>query len=80
MVADFLTRDSKKIRKDQIIAAVRSEEQAAALKKLGINVLQVDLTDEKAVIESILRYNSMNLLFIGLLAAKLADYNTFQSA
>ncbi|KAF2231493.1 NAD(P)-binding protein [Viridothelium virens] len=34
-----------------------SKEQAKALSTLGINVLQLDLTDEKAVVQSLLRYN-----------------------
>jgi uncharacterized protein YbjT (DUF2867 family) len=46
------------IKKEHISAAVRTEEQAKALNKLGINVLQLDLTDEKAVVESLLRHQS----------------------
>jgi len=48
--------------KEQIFAAVRSDEQAKALSKLGINVLQIDLTDQKSVVEILLRYNSKNFL------------------
>ena len=44
-----------------IIAAVRSEEQAKSLSKLGINVLQLDLTDENAVLETVVGHDSMNL-------------------
>ena len=50
------------IKKENISAAVRSKEQAKALLSLGINVLQLDLTDEKAVIESLLRYDSTKIL------------------
>ncbi|KAL9086375.1 MAG: hypothetical protein Q9165_007161 [Trypethelium subeluteriae] len=55
--ADFLISNNALIAKDNISAAVRSEEQAKALSNLGINVLQLDLTDENAVIESLLRYD-----------------------
>ncbi|RDW59919.1 hypothetical protein BP6252_13006 [Coleophoma cylindrospora] len=57
LVADFLARNSPLIKKDQIHAAVRSDEQAEALSKLGIHVLQLDLTNEDAVVESVLRHN-----------------------
>ncbi|KAF4612842.1 hypothetical protein G7Y89_g15531 [Cudoniella acicularis] len=54
LVADFLASNSTQFRKENITAAVRSEEQAKTLSKLGINVLQLDLTDEKVVVESLL--------------------------
>ncbi|KAI9832678.1 MAG: hypothetical protein M1819_004263 [Sarea resinae] len=57
VVADFLASNSTLIKKEQITAAVRSAEQANALSKSGINVLQLDLTDEKAVVDSVLRHN-----------------------
>jgi hypothetical protein len=43
--------------KEKIIAAVWSEEQATALSKLGITVLRLDLTNESAVVESVLHHN-----------------------
>ena len=46
------------IGKANISAAVRSEEQAQALSRLGINVLQLDLTSEKDVVETLLRHKS----------------------
>jgi hypothetical protein len=58
MLADFLTRSDSLIEKNNISAAVRSEEQANILSKLGINVLKLDLTDEKAVVEGLLSNNS----------------------
>jgi hypothetical protein len=61
LVADFLASNNTLIEKEHINAAVRSEEQAKALSKLGINVLQLDLTDEKAVVESLLRHDSTKL-------------------
>ncbi|MCJ1432429.1 hypothetical protein MMC27_001785 [Xylographa pallens] len=57
IVADFLANNNNLIRKAHIVAAVRSEEQAKSLSKLGITVLQLDLTDENAVVEALLRYN-----------------------
>ena len=61
IVADFLASNNTLIKREHISAAVRSEEQAKALSKLGINVLQLDLTDEKAVVESLLRHDSTKL-------------------
>ena len=58
MLADFLARSDSLIEKNNISAAVRSEEQANILSKLGINVLKLDLTDEKAVVEGLLSNNS----------------------
>ncbi|KAL4778429.1 hypothetical protein BJX76DRAFT_143798 [Aspergillus varians] len=57
LVADFLSDNSPAISKDQIIAAVRSQEQADALAKLDIPVLQLDLADKDAVLEAILSHN-----------------------
>ena len=58
LVTDFLANNNTLINKENIIAAVRSEEQAKSLSELGINVLQLDLTDEEAVVESLSRQNS----------------------
>lgn len=58
VVADFLAGKNIRIEKEHICVAVRSKEQAKALSKLGINVLQLDLTDEKTVVESLLRCES----------------------
>lgn len=52
-----MASSNKLVKKENIIAAVRSEEQATALSKLEITVLQLDLTNENAVVESILRHN-----------------------
>lgn len=61
LVADLLANKDTRVENERIIAAVRSEEQAKALSDLGINVLQLDLTDEKVVVESLLHHNSMRL-------------------
>jgi uncharacterized protein YbjT (DUF2867 family) len=54
----LLANTNELIQKDQVIAAVRSKEQADALSKLGIRVLQLDLSEEKDVTESVLRHRS----------------------
>ncbi|KAF2251858.1 NAD(P)-binding protein [Trematosphaeria pertusa] len=55
VLANFISRTSGPIKAAQISAAVRSEEQAQKLSKLGVNVIQVDLVDETAVKEAVLR-------------------------
>ena len=45
--------------KNQLVAVVRSKDQANSLSNLGVRVLQLDLTDEEAVVKSVLRHNSM---------------------
>lgn len=61
LVTDFLASNNTLIQKGNISATVRSTEQAEALSKLGINVLQLNLTNENAVVESVLRHKSSNL-------------------
>jgi hypothetical protein len=63
LTADFLSDKHPSIRKDQIIATVRSKGQVDTLAKLGIPVLQLDLADEKAVAESILLHNGTITFF-----------------
>jgi uncharacterized protein YbjT (DUF2867 family) len=46
------------LKRSRITAAVRSDEQAKLLSESGINVVQLDLTDEKAVVESLVKHNS----------------------
>ncbi|KAF2792902.1 NAD(P)-binding protein [Melanomma pulvis-pyrius CBS 109.77] len=55
ILADLIARSSSLIKKANISAAVRSEEQVQALSKLGINVLRLDLSDEKAVAEAVIQ-------------------------
>ena len=74
LVADFLARKNADIEKAHVIAAVRSEEQAKALSQLGITVLQLDLADEKAVIESLMQHEgTKRSMTRSLRAADLAD-------
>ncbi|MCJ1329775.1 hypothetical protein MMC10_006455 [Thelotrema lepadinum] len=56
LVTDFLAGTTIRIEKDRINAAVRSEEQAKAVSRQGVNVLQLDLTNEKAVVDSLLTH------------------------
>ena len=62
-MADFLAGSTPLLQKHQIHAAVRSDEQAKAVSKLGIDVLQLDLKDEAAVFEAISSRKSMGLAF-----------------
>jgi saccharopine dehydrogenase-like NADP-dependent oxidoreductase len=64
LVSDFQASDKPALKAAQIVAAVRSTEQAEALSKEGIDVLQLDLADEKAVVETVLQRKSMGSLFV----------------
>ncbi|KFY33332.1 hypothetical protein V495_08327 [Pseudogymnoascus sp. VKM F-4514 (FW-929)] len=57
LIADFLARTSGPIKAANISTAVRSEEQVQALSNLGINVIKVDLSEEKAVLKAVLDNN-----------------------
>ncbi|KAI1378883.1 NAD(P)-binding protein [Hypoxylon crocopeplum] len=54
ILADFISRTTSLIKAVNISAAVRTEEQAKSLSKLGVNVVQVNLKDETAVREAVL--------------------------
>ncbi|TXC07367.1 hypothetical protein FocTR4_00002517 [Fusarium oxysporum f. sp. cubense] len=49
IVANLLSKHPETT-KQQVFAAVRTDEQAKALSTLGINVLKLDLSDEQAVV------------------------------
>ncbi|KAI1137283.1 NAD(P)-binding protein [Hypoxylon sp. FL0543] len=55
LLAEFVSRTSGPIKDAKISAAVRTEEQAQSLSKLGVNVIQIDLSDEAAVSEAVTR-------------------------
>ncbi|KAF2803422.1 NAD(P)-binding protein [Mytilinidion resinicola] len=55
VLASFVTRTSGPINAASISAVVRSEDQVQALSKLGVNVIQVDLSDEMALNEAVVR-------------------------
>ncbi|PVH69124.1 NAD(P)-binding protein [Cadophora sp. DSE1049] len=57
IVADFLSSDIPELKGSRIIAAVRSDEQAKLLSEAAINALQLDLTDEKVVLDGLVKHN-----------------------
>lgn len=61
IVADFKSSKDEVLRDAHISAAVRSEEQAHALRQLGVDAFCLDLSDEKAATEIVLQHNSMIL-------------------
>jgi uncharacterized protein YbjT (DUF2867 family) len=58
LVAEFISRKSGPIKEANSSAAVRSEEQAESLSKLGVNVIQIDLSDEASMAEALLHNES----------------------
>lgn len=58
LLAELVSRQNGPIKTLNISAIVRSEEQAQALAKLDVNVIQADLKDEKSMSEVILRNES----------------------
>ncbi|KAI1105789.1 NAD(P)-binding protein [Jackrogersella minutella] len=61
VLAEVISRTGGLINAENISAAVRTEEQAQSLSKLGVNVIQVDLNDEGAVNEAVL-FNKINII------------------
>ncbi|CAH0025986.1 unnamed protein product [Clonostachys rhizophaga] len=55
LLADLLARADSPIKNAKLFAAARSDEQVKSVSKLGINVLQVDLTDEKSVLDAVVK-------------------------
>lgn len=53
-----MSRNGGPIKETTIYGAVRSQDQVDAVSKLGINVIQVDLYNEKYVLESVLSNKS----------------------
>lgn len=53
-LADFVSRTEGPIKAANLIATVRTEEQAQRLSTLGIKVIRLELSDEAAVTEAIL--------------------------
>lgn len=64
VLATFISHTSGPIRGADIHAAVRTDEQVQQLLKLGINVVQVDLSNEAAVLDVIIRHESAPLSWI----------------
>ena len=59
ILANFVSCPSGPIKNATIHAVVRSDEQVQSLLKLGVNVIQTDLSDEKAVVDAVLLYKSI---------------------
>ncbi|KAI2628092.1 NAD(P)-binding protein [Hypomontagnella submonticulosa] len=55
LLAELISHPSGPVKATKITAAVRSEDQVRSLSKLGVNVVRVDLNDETAVKEAVLR-------------------------
>ncbi|KAH7072309.1 hypothetical protein BKA63DRAFT_605181 [Paraphoma chrysanthemicola] len=56
IAANFLSSSSPVLQKAHITAAVRSLEHVAAWAKLGVDAVQVDLSDENAVTQTVLQH------------------------
>lgn len=55
LVADLLASEESSLQQARIKDAGRSQDQAAALLRLGIDVFQLDRSDEKAVAETVVQ-------------------------
>ncbi|KAI0881295.1 NAD(P)-binding protein [Annulohypoxylon maeteangense] len=69
VLAEFISRTKSPIKAANLHAAVRTEEQVKALSKLGVNVIQLDLSDEASVITAVLQ----NEIDIAIHTASSAD-------
>ena len=58
VVAELLSRTSGSIKGGTIFAAVRSEEQVQRLSEHGIGAIQLDLHNETAAMEAVIRNES----------------------
>ncbi|KAJ4364960.1 hypothetical protein N0V83_008576 [Neocucurbitaria cava] len=63
VLAEFVSRTSGSIPTAKINAAVRSEDQVQSLSGLGVNVIQLDLSEEADVLETILR-NDIDIVLL----------------
>ena len=74
LVSYLKAQKSALIRGEEIIVIVRSDEQAKRLLDQGVHALQVDLSDEGAVLAAIQRHNGKGtFLAPGLLMSKLLN-------
>ncbi len=58
VLADFMSRTSGPIKVGNIYAVVRSDDQVKALSKLGVKVVQFDLSDEQRALDIIVSNDS----------------------
>ncbi|CAH0057299.1 unnamed protein product [Clonostachys solani] len=61
VVATLIARTNAPVKNINISTIIRSDDQAKALSKLGVNVIQADLSDEKAILEAVLS-NEIDLI------------------
>ncbi|CAH0040236.1 unnamed protein product [Clonostachys rhizophaga] len=61
VVATLIARTTAPVKDLNVSTVIRSEDQAKALSKLGINVIQADLFDEKAILDAVLN-NEIDLI------------------
>ncbi|CAI6092743.1 unnamed protein product [Clonostachys chloroleuca] len=61
VVATLIARNTAPVKDINISTVIRSDDQAKALSKLGINVIQADLFDEKAILDAVLN-NEIDLI------------------
>ncbi|CAG9986513.1 unnamed protein product [Clonostachys byssicola] len=61
VVATLIARTTAPVKDINISTIIRSDDQAKALSKLGINVIQADLSDEKAILDAVLN-NEIDLI------------------
>jgi saccharopine dehydrogenase-like NADP-dependent oxidoreductase len=57
-VADFVAGIVPSVKQENIVAAVRSEEQAKAIVDTGVKAIRLDLSNADAVIDSIQAHDS----------------------
>lgn len=57
-MADFVAGIVPSVRQENIVAAVRSEEQVKAISDTGVKAIRLDLSDADAVIDSIQAHDS----------------------
>lgn len=58
IIAHFVFNDIESIEKSQIVAAVRTQEQADSLSVFGVSVILLDLSNSKDVTEAVQKLNS----------------------
>ena len=60
-MAEFVAQSNSLFKDRHMFAVVRKQEQAEALSGRGVEVLQLDLENEKDVIEAVLRHDGISL-------------------
>lgn len=58
LITDLLSRSEDPFKSTKVFATVRSDEQAQALSKLDVGLMQFDLTDKQSVEKAVLDHQS----------------------